>query len=39
MDGSISYEGSQIFRALTVYVVYKLKLMVMVSFWLVLYAD
>lgn len=39
IDGSISYKGSQIFRTLTVYIVYKLKLTVMVSFWLVLYAD
>lgn len=37
MDGSISYGGSQIFRTLTVYIIYKLKLMV--SFWLVLYAG
>lgn len=39
MDGSISYEGSQTFRTLIVYIAYKLKLMVMISFWLVLYAD
>ena len=39
MDGSISYEGSQIFRALTVYITDELKFVVTISFCLVLYAE